>query len=99
DMVVMTHLHRDHVGWNLTDAGGRWVPTFPKARYWVSTKDWEACHAPDIQHTRYPNARSCVWPLADPGLEAHMDGAHRATRARAPCGWASSGPGASAGST
>jgi glyoxylase-like metal-dependent hydrolase (beta-lactamase superfamily II) len=29
DMVVMTHLHRDHVGWNLTDAGGRWVPTFP----------------------------------------------------------------------
>jgi len=40
DMVVMTHLHRDHVGWNLTDAGGRWVPTFPKARYWVSTKDW-----------------------------------------------------------
>ena len=81
DMVVMTHLHRDHVGWNLTDAGGRWVPTFPKARYWVSTKDWEACHAPDIQPTRYPNAPTCVWPLADLGLVEFMDGEHSLTRA------------------
>jgi len=32
DMVVMTHLHRDHVGWNLTPQGGKYVPTFPKAR-------------------------------------------------------------------
>ena len=80
DMVVMTHLHRDHVGWNLTDAGGRWVPTFPKARYWVSTKDWEACHAPDIQPTRYPNAPTCVWPLADLGLVEFMNGEHSVTR-------------------
>src|SRR3989475_9538442 len=32
DMVVMTHLHRDHVGWNLTDAGGGAGATFPRAR-------------------------------------------------------------------
>jgi glyoxylase-like metal-dependent hydrolase (beta-lactamase superfamily II) len=80
DMVVMTHLHRDHVGWNLTEAGGRWVPTFPNARYWVSTKDWEACHQPDIQPTRFPNAPTCVWPLADLGLVEFMDGEHSLTR-------------------
>jgi len=79
-MVVMTHLHRDHVGWNLTDAGGRWVPTFPKARYWVSTKDWEACHQPDVQPTRFPNAPTCVWPLADLGLVEFMKGEHALTR-------------------
>src|SRR5512145_2754293 len=29
DMVVMTHLHRDHVGWNLKTEGKKYVPTFP----------------------------------------------------------------------
>src|ERR1041384_5128239 len=28
DMVVMTHLHRDHIGWNLTAQGTKFVPTF-----------------------------------------------------------------------
>jgi glyoxylase-like metal-dependent hydrolase (beta-lactamase superfamily II) len=80
DMVVMTHLHRDHVGWNLTDAGGRWVPTFPKARYWVSRKDWDTSHSPEHQPTRYPNAPTCVWPLADLGLVEFMDGEFSLTR-------------------
>lgn len=33
DVVLGTHLHLDHVGWNTMDEGGRWVPTFPNARY------------------------------------------------------------------
>lgn len=33
DLVVCTHLHHDHCGWNTCLRGGRWVPTFPKARY------------------------------------------------------------------
>ena len=33
DYVVCTHLHSDHVGWNTRLEDGRWVPTFPKARY------------------------------------------------------------------
>ena len=33
DMVVCTHLHVDHVGWNTRLVDGRWVPTFPRARY------------------------------------------------------------------
>lgn len=74
DLVVMTHLHRDHVGWNLLLQDGKYVPTFPNARYWVSTKDWDACHRPDLQPERFPNAPSCVWPLAELGLVEFMDG-------------------------
>ncbi|TMJ73925.1 MAG: MBL fold metallo-hydrolase [Alphaproteobacteria bacterium] len=33
DFVMCTHLHVDHVGWNTRLQDGRWVPTFPKARY------------------------------------------------------------------
>lgn len=33
DLVVCTHLHLDHVGWNTRREGDRWVPTFPNARY------------------------------------------------------------------
>jgi glyoxylase-like metal-dependent hydrolase (beta-lactamase superfamily II) len=79
DMVVMTHLHRDHVGWNLKKEGGRFVPTFPKARYWMSRKDWDACHQPDVQPTRFPNAPDCVWPLQDLGLIEFMEGEHSIT--------------------
>jgi len=33
DTVLCTHLHVDHVGWNTMLVDGRWVPTFPRARY------------------------------------------------------------------
>jgi glyoxylase-like metal-dependent hydrolase (beta-lactamase superfamily II) len=33
DMVMCTHLHPDHVGWNTKLENGRWVPTFPNAKY------------------------------------------------------------------
>jgi len=33
DYVMCTHLHVDHVGWNTRLENGKWVPTFPKARY------------------------------------------------------------------
>ena len=33
DIVMCTHLHADHVGWNTKLEDGRWVPTFPNARY------------------------------------------------------------------
>ena len=77
DMVVMTHLHRDHVGWNLippADDGGKYAPTFPNARYWFSSTDWEACHDPDVMPTRFPNAPTTVWPLQDLGLIEFMNG-------------------------
>jgi len=33
DYCMCTHMHVDHVGWNTRLENGRWVPTFPKAKY------------------------------------------------------------------
>ncbi len=48
DYVMCTHLHVDHVGWNTRLENGRWVPTFPKARYLFAEREvahWQAEHA------------------------------------------------------
>lgn len=48
DYVFCTHLHIDHTGWNTTLRDGRWVPTFPNARYIFHKGEyaaWEAEHA------------------------------------------------------
>ncbi len=39
DFVMCTHLHGDHIGWNTRLQDGRWVPTFPNARYIFSATD------------------------------------------------------------
>ncbi len=39
DYVLCTHLHMDHVGWNTQLLDGRWVPTFPNARYLLPSAD------------------------------------------------------------
>jgi glyoxylase-like metal-dependent hydrolase (beta-lactamase superfamily II) len=39
DFVLCTHLHVDHIGWNTRLENGRWVPTFPNARYIFSKKE------------------------------------------------------------
>lgn len=39
DVVVNTHLHADHVGWNTQLRDGQWVPTFPNARYLMPEAD------------------------------------------------------------
>ena len=41
DYVMCTHLHTDHVGWNTRLENGRWVPTFPKARYVMADRELE----------------------------------------------------------
>jgi len=40
-LVFCTHLHADHVGWNTELRDGRWVPTFPNARYLFSKVEYE----------------------------------------------------------
>lgn len=39
DYVLCTHLHVDHIGWNTRLQDGRWVPTFPNARYLMPSND------------------------------------------------------------
>ena len=41
DYVMCTHLHVDHVGWNTRLRDGRWVPTFPNARYLFARREFE----------------------------------------------------------
>jgi glyoxylase-like metal-dependent hydrolase (beta-lactamase superfamily II) len=41
DYVMCTHLHVDHVGWNTRLENGKWVPTFPKARYVFAKGEYE----------------------------------------------------------
>jgi glyoxylase-like metal-dependent hydrolase (beta-lactamase superfamily II) len=41
DVVLCTHLHVDHVGWNTRLENGRWVPTFPNARYVIARREWD----------------------------------------------------------
>jgi glyoxylase-like metal-dependent hydrolase (beta-lactamase superfamily II) len=40
DTVMCTHLHVDHVGWNTMLVDGRWVPTFPNARYLMAESEF-----------------------------------------------------------
>jgi glyoxylase-like metal-dependent hydrolase (beta-lactamase superfamily II) len=49
DIVINTHLHFDHCGWNTIRQGDRMVPTFPRARYYVQEGEWQ--HA-RLQHER-----------------------------------------------
>jgi len=51
DYVMCTHLHSDHVGWNTRLYDGRWVPTFPNARYVFAKTEWESWQA---LHAREP---------------------------------------------
>jgi glyoxylase-like metal-dependent hydrolase (beta-lactamase superfamily II) len=41
DYVMCTHMHADHIGWNTRLVDGRWVPTFPRARYVFARREYE----------------------------------------------------------
>jgi glyoxylase-like metal-dependent hydrolase (beta-lactamase superfamily II) len=41
DIVINTHLHFDHCGWNTVRSGDRFVATFPKAKYYAQRGEWE----------------------------------------------------------
>jgi glyoxylase-like metal-dependent hydrolase (beta-lactamase superfamily II) len=44
DIVINTHLHFDHCGWNTTRQGGRAAATFPNATYYVQEGEWNHAH-------------------------------------------------------
>lgn len=46
DIVINTHLHFDHCGWNVQRENGKLVPTFPRARYFVQRGEWEHAFHP-----------------------------------------------------
>jgi len=74
DLVVLTHLHLDHIGWNLAWDGGSPRPRFPRARYLVQRTDWEAfAGRPEAAREAFDR---CVRPLQDLGAAELLDGNH-----------------------
>src|ERR1043166_2177369 len=57
DFVMCTHLHVDHVGWNTRLVDGRWVPTFPNARYVFAKTEFD--------YWTEQNAKTPVPPFGD----------------------------------
>jgi len=46
DIVINTHLHFDHCGWNTVLRAGQPVATFPKAKYYVQEGEWQYAQRP-----------------------------------------------------
>jgi len=67
DVVLCTHLHVDHVGWNTMLAGGKWMPTFPKARYLFAKREYEFWSKAEGEYDRAIQQDS-VQPILDAGL-------------------------------
>ncbi|MGH7092304.1 MAG: MBL fold metallo-hydrolase [Stellaceae bacterium] len=77
DTVLCTHLHVDHVGWNTMLVGGKWVPTFPQARYLMGRTEFNHWHN---QHAREDMAAvfaDSVAPVFDAGLVQLVETDHR----------------------
>ncbi|HYM33454.1 MAG TPA: MBL fold metallo-hydrolase, partial [Candidatus Cybelea sp.] len=78
-MVMCTHLHVDHVGWNTRLDNGRWVPTFPNARYVFSKADYDHYLAIDRDPAQAPanhgSFRDSVLPVVEAGLADMVTGA------------------------
>jgi glyoxylase-like metal-dependent hydrolase (beta-lactamase superfamily II) len=75
--VVMTHMHTDHVGWNTVEKDGRWVPTFPKARYLFPRDEfdyWKGLYDKGDKDVNQGSFADSVLPVFDAGLGAFMDG-------------------------
>jgi glyoxylase-like metal-dependent hydrolase (beta-lactamase superfamily II) len=76
--VVHTHLHADHVGWNITLEGGQPRATFPRAKYLVPRDDWEHFTEPAVLETA-PYVRDSVVPLEGLGVMELIEGEHTIT--------------------
>jgi glyoxylase-like metal-dependent hydrolase (beta-lactamase superfamily II) len=69
DVVLCTHLHFDHVGWNTRRENGRWVPTFPRARYLFGKGEyehWQAERAAGAGHMEH--FADAIDPVVEAGL-------------------------------
>ena len=71
DVVMNTHLHIDHVGWNCIEQDGAYVPTFPNAEYWVAEKEWSFWTSdPGLVSEEGQYLESDVLPLRDSATQA-----------------------------
>lgn len=76
-LVICTHLHIDHVGWNTRLVDGQWVPTFPNAKYIFSRREFEHWQSPTGGHVTMPEniavIEDSVMPIIDAGQAEFID--------------------------
>lgn len=76
DVVICTHLHVDHVGWNVRKEGDRFVPTFPNARYLFTSEAmtaWRDQVASEVASDGIPESVQVVF---DAGLVDEVELSH-----------------------
>jgi glyoxylase-like metal-dependent hydrolase (beta-lactamase superfamily II) len=80
DLVVHTHLHLDHIGWNTRLDGGTWVPTFPNATYLMPRADfehWDPARNPAVAGGVNENAfEDSIQPVLEAGQVRLWEDAH-----------------------
>jgi glyoxylase-like metal-dependent hydrolase (beta-lactamase superfamily II) len=77
DFVMCTHLHVDHVGWNTRLDNGRWVPTFPNAKYIFADREltyWTERHKTDPAPV--PWIQDSVLPIVEAGRAERVKSDH-----------------------
>ncbi|WP_431922107.1 MBL fold metallo-hydrolase [Amycolatopsis tucumanensis] len=82
DLVVNTHLHIDHVGWNTRLDGRVWVPTFPNATYLMPKRDFDFWNPANDNETVFGRGNQNVFedsvtPVHEAGLTRLWDGSYR----------------------
>lgn len=79
--VLCTHLHFDHVGWNTRLVNGRWVPTFPQARYLFGRQEWQHWkHLRDSGgYHHMAHLTDAIDPVVEAGLVDFIDPHYRIT--------------------
>jgi glyoxylase-like metal-dependent hydrolase (beta-lactamase superfamily II) len=81
-MVLCTHLHADHIGWNTCLQNGRWVPTFPNAKYLFSRIEndyWDPSKNPSLvdDPARRIAYVDSVLPVIEAGQARLVEGVHQ----------------------
>lgn len=77
DTVLCTHLHVDHVGWNTMRDAGKWVPTFPRARYLMGKTEFAHWQGERDREDMQTVLADSVAPVADAGLVDLVETDHR----------------------
>ena len=80
DTVFHSHLHPDHVGWNMSSSGPDGVPTFPRAKWVVHQADWDVFKSPgDEEIFGFTFWQETIGPLESLGLIDLITGEHSLT--------------------
>jgi glyoxylase-like metal-dependent hydrolase (beta-lactamase superfamily II) len=77
DTVLCTHLHVDHVGWNTKLVDGKWVPTFPNARYVFGRTEYEHWRDHSTEPDKAAVFGDSVQPIVDAGKADLIPSDHR----------------------